>query len=76
VACSSTPEPFSLAPTAVGRVPASPKQHPGAELEDVAMTTSEQKVLARGLAAGTIVGVVVGLMIALFIAIRRNCLGV
>ena len=34
------------------------------------MTTSEQKVLARGVAAGTIMGVVIGLMIGLFIAIR------
>ena len=34
------------------------------------MTTSEQKVLWRGVAAGTVVGLVVGLMIALFIAIR------
>ena len=39
-------------------------------LWEVEMTTSEQKVLARGVAAGTIVGVAVGLMIALFIAIR------
>jgi hypothetical protein len=36
------------------------------------MTTSEQKVLARGVAAGTIVGVAAGLMIALFIAIRPD----
>lgn len=34
------------------------------------MTTSEQKVLWRGVAAGTIMGVALGLMIALFIAIR------
>ena len=34
------------------------------------MTTSEQKVLWRGVAAGTIMGVVIGLMIGLFIAIR------
>jgi hypothetical protein len=41
------------------------------------MTTSEQKVLWRGVAAGTIAGVAVGLMIALFIAITsgRNCFG-
>ena len=39
-------------------------------LWEVEMTTSEQKVLARGVAAGTIVAVAVGLMIALFIAIR------
>jgi len=36
------------------------------------MTTSEQKVLARGVAAGTLVGVAAGLMIALFIAIRPD----
>jgi tetrahydromethanopterin S-methyltransferase subunit F len=36
------------------------------------MTTSEQKVLTRGVAAGTIVGVAIGLMIALFIAIRPD----
>jgi hypothetical protein len=36
----------------------------------VERTTSEQKVLARGVAAGTIVGLAVGLMIALFIATR------
>ena len=34
------------------------------------MTTSEQKVLARGVAAGIMIGLAVGLMIALFIAIR------
>jgi hypothetical protein len=34
------------------------------------MTTSEQKMLVRGVAAGTIMGVVIGLMIGLFIAIR------
>ena len=34
------------------------------------MTTSEQKVLARGVAAGIMIGLPVGLMIALFIAIR------
>lgn len=34
------------------------------------MTTSEQKLLARGVAAGIIVGMAIGLMIALFIAIR------
>jgi hypothetical protein len=34
------------------------------------MTTSEQKVLMRGVAAGTMVGLAIGLMIALFIAIR------
>ena len=39
---------------------------------EVEMTTSEQKVLTRGVAAGTIVGVAVGLMIALFIAIRPD----
>lgn len=37
----------------------------------VEMTTSERKVLARGVAAGTIVGLAVGLMIALFIAISQ-----
>ena len=36
----------------------------------VEMTTSEQKVLWRGVAAGTIIGLAAGLMIALFIAIR------
>jgi hypothetical protein len=41
------------------------------------MTTSDQKVLWRGVAAGTMAGLAVGLMIALFIAIGsgRNCLG-
>lgn len=39
-------------------------------LWEVEMTTSEQKVLWRGVAAGTMVGLVVGLMIALFIAIK------
>ena len=34
------------------------------------MTTSEQKVLARGVAAGAMVGLALGLIIALFIAIR------
>lgn len=34
------------------------------------MTTSEQKVLVRGVAAGTLVGLAVGLLIALFIAMR------
>jgi len=34
------------------------------------MTTSEKKLLARGLAAGTLIGVVIGLMIGLFIMIR------
>jgi tetrahydromethanopterin S-methyltransferase subunit F len=34
------------------------------------MTTSEQKVFARGVAAGTFVGLAIGLLIALFIAIR------
>jgi tetrahydromethanopterin S-methyltransferase subunit F len=34
------------------------------------MTTSEQKVLWRGVAAGTIMGLALGLMMALFIAIR------
>jgi hypothetical protein len=34
------------------------------------MTTSEQKMLWRGVAAGTLIGVVVGLMIALVITIR------
>ncbi len=33
------------------------------------MTTSEQKVLSRGVAADTLIGVAVGMM-ALFIAIR------
>ena len=37
---------------------------------EVEMTTSEQKVLWRGVAAGTIIGLAAGLMIALFIAIR------
>jgi tetrahydromethanopterin S-methyltransferase subunit F len=36
------------------------------------MTTSEQKILARGVAAGAIVGLAVGLMIALFIAMRPD----
>jgi tetrahydromethanopterin S-methyltransferase subunit F len=36
------------------------------------MTTSEQKVLWRGVAAGTIMGLALGLMIALFIAIRPD----
>jgi hypothetical protein len=36
------------------------------------MTTSEQKVLVRGVAAGTIIGLAAGLMIALFIAIRPD----
>ena len=36
----------------------------------VEMTTSEQKVLWRGVAAGILIGLAVGLMIALFIAIR------
>jgi len=36
----------------------------------VEMTTSEHKVIWRGVAAGTITGVAVGLMVALFIAIR------
>jgi hypothetical protein len=34
------------------------------------MTTSEQKMLWRGVAAGTMMGLALGLMIALFIAIR------
>jgi tetrahydromethanopterin S-methyltransferase subunit F len=34
------------------------------------MTSSEQKVLWRGVAAGTIVGLALGLMIALFIAMK------
>jgi hypothetical protein len=34
------------------------------------MTTSEQKLFARGVAAGTIMGVVIGLMIGLFLTIR------
>ena len=34
------------------------------------MTTSEQKVLWRGVAAGIMIGLAVGLMIALVIAIR------
>jgi len=34
------------------------------------MTTSEQKVLWRGVAAGTMVGLALGGMIALFIAIK------
>jgi hypothetical protein len=37
---------------------------------EVEMTTSEQKVLARGVAAGTIIGMALGLMIALFLVIR------
>jgi hypothetical protein len=39
------------------------------------MTTSEQKVLWRGVAAGTLVGLAVGGLIALFIAIRPELLG-
>lgn len=39
---------------------------------EVEMTTSEQKVLWRGVAAGTIMGLALGLMIALFIAIRPD----
>ena len=34
------------------------------------MTTSEEKVLWRGVAAGIMIGLAVGLMIALVIAIR------
>ncbi|HSD75356.1 MAG TPA: hypothetical protein VLB75_11345 [Steroidobacteraceae bacterium] len=34
------------------------------------MTTSEQKMLNRGVAAGTILGLAIGLMLALFIAMR------
>jgi hypothetical protein len=34
------------------------------------MTTSEEKILWRGVAAGTLVGLAVGGMIALFIAVR------
>ncbi len=36
------------------------------------MTTSEQKVLWRGVAAGTIMGLALGLMIALFIALLQR----
>ena len=39
-------------------------------LENVKMTTSEQKVLARGVAAGTVMGLALGLSIALFIAMK------
>ena len=39
------------------------------------MTTSEQKVLWRGVAAGTMVGLALGLMIALFIALRPELFG-
>lgn len=34
------------------------------------MTTSEQKMLYRGVAAGTMIGLAIGLMIALVIAMR------
>jgi tetrahydromethanopterin S-methyltransferase subunit F len=34
------------------------------------MTTSEQKMLWRGVAAGTMIGLALGLMIALVIAMR------
>ena len=37
---------------------------------EVEMTTSEEKMLWRGVAAGTLMGVAIGLMIALVIAIR------
>ena len=36
------------------------------------MTTSEQKVLVRGVAAGTLIGLALGLMIALFIAMKPD----
>ncbi|HEX9138565.1 MAG TPA: hypothetical protein VF848_02160 [Steroidobacteraceae bacterium] len=39
-------------------------------LGEVEMTTSEQKVLWRGVAAGIMVGFALGLMAALFISIR------
>jgi tetrahydromethanopterin S-methyltransferase subunit F len=39
------------------------------------MTTSEQKVLWRGVAAGTIMGLAIGLILALFIAIRPELSG-
>ena len=39
-------------------------------LWEVAMTTSEEKMLWRGVAAGTLIGLAVGGMIALFIAVR------
>ena len=38
------------------------------------MTTSEEKMLWRGVAAGTLIGVAVGLMIALVIVIRPELL--
>jgi F0F1-type ATP synthase assembly protein I len=34
------------------------------------MTTSERKMLNRGIAAGTMVGVAIGLLLALFIAMK------
>jgi hypothetical protein len=34
------------------------------------MTTSEHKMLNRGVAAGTLIGLAMGLMIALFIAMK------
>ena len=37
---------------------------------EVEMTTSEEKVLWRGVAAGILIGMALGLMIALVIAIR------
>jgi hypothetical protein len=37
---------------------------------EVEMTTSEKKLLWRGVAAGTIMGLALGLIIALFIALR------
>jgi hypothetical protein len=39
-------------------------------LVEVEMTSSEKKLLWRGVAAGTIMGLALGLIIALFIAIR------
>jgi formate/nitrite transporter FocA (FNT family) len=40
------------------------------------MTTSEQRVLWRGVAAGTMMGLAIGLILALFIAIRPERNGV
>jgi hypothetical protein len=36
------------------------------------VTSSEQKMLMRGVAGGTIMGLALGLMIALFIAMRPD----
>jgi esterase/lipase len=43
---------------------------------EIAMTTSELKVLRRGVAAGTVVGLAIGGMIALFIALRPELVAV